>query len=178
MRTPRWTFPGKKPGVWPCSRGLKGPLSAVWDSNLRSWCLKTIRQRPPSLPRPGPPHPGPRWAAVSKASAKTVGSLGRGLCGVGLCRGGPGVRHAEWKAGTSQATLLPRAVQWRQAWGTEHLWRGQWGCLRVPGSRGQNGRQLQASGPMNVSTGGAVRIPLPSPNLCVRTLKTPEAKLP
>lgn len=137
MRTPRWTFPGKKPGVWPCSRGLKGPLSAVWDSNLRSWCLKTIRQRPPSLPRPGPPHPGPRWAAVSKASAKTVGSLGRGLCGVGLCRGGPGVRHAEWKAGTSQATLLPRAVQWRQAWGTEHLWRGQWGCLRVPGSRGQ-----------------------------------------
>lgn len=49
MGAPRRTFPGKKPGVWPYSRGLKGPLSAVWDSNLRSWCLKTIRQRPPSL---------------------------------------------------------------------------------------------------------------------------------
>lgn len=102
---------------WEEARGLAllqgaegASLSAVWDSNLRSWCLKTIRQRPPSLPRPGPLHPGPRWAAVSKASAKTVGSLGRGLCRVGLCRGGPGVRHAEWKAGTSPATLLPRAV--------------------------------------------------------------------
>ena len=58
---PRWTFPGNKPGVWSRSRGCRG-LCAVWDSNLRSWCLKTIRQRPP---HPGPPCPGPRWAAVS-----------------------------------------------------------------------------------------------------------------
>lgn len=67
--------------VWPGSRGLQGPLSAVWDSSLHSWCLKTIRQRPS---RPGPPRPGPRWAAVSKTSAKTsaktVGSLRGGPC--------------------------------------------------------------------------------------------------
>jgi hypothetical protein len=62
--------------------GLLGPLSAVWDSNIHSWCLKTIRQRPP---RPGPPHPGPRWAAVSQASAKTVGSLHSLVLGRGLC---------------------------------------------------------------------------------------------
>lgn len=79
MGAPRRTFPGKKPGVWPYSRGLKGPLSAVWDSNLRSW-LSEDNKTEASLPRPGPPHPGPRWAAVSEASANTVGSLGRGLC--------------------------------------------------------------------------------------------------
>lgn len=63
-------------------QGALGPLSAVWDSNLHSWCLKTMRLKPP---RPGPPHPGPRWAAVREASSKTVGSLNglvlqRGLC--------------------------------------------------------------------------------------------------
>lgn len=59
--TSEMDFPGKKPGVWSRSRGCRG-LCAVWDSNLHSWCLKTIRHRPP---RPGPPRPGPRWAAVS-----------------------------------------------------------------------------------------------------------------
>lgn len=73
----RWTFPGKKPGAWPHSRGLQGPLPAVWDSSLRSWCLKKIRQRPPCT---RPPRPGPTWAAVSKDPAKMVGSSGRGLC--------------------------------------------------------------------------------------------------
>lgn len=127
-------------------QGRQGPPSAVWDSSLRSWCLKTIRRR---RPRPGPPRPGPRWAAVSEASSKTVGSLGRGLCGVGPGWGGPG---AGWSWGVTRrmGTWDPAVPSppWGcpvgaglglQNWGLEHL-----GCShQSPRSDGKGCREPQ-----------------------------------
>lgn len=104
----RWTFPGKKPGAWPHSRGLQGPLPAVWDSSLRSWCLKKIRQRPPCPGHLALAQHGlrlartlPRWL-VPRGEACAE----RARAGVGQEQGGPGPRHEERKAGTLQSPFL------------------------------------------------------------------------
>lgn len=148
MGAPRRTFPGKKPGVWPYSRGLKGPLSAVWDSNLRSWCLKTIRQRPPSLAL-GHPTLAPDGLRLARPLPTRLAPWGEACAewahaGVGQGPGWSWVGHAEWKTRISRSALLPGAVRWRQARSTQCLGAGGTELSRGPGSRGQKWKDIRS----------------------------------